>query len=110
MRDTWFGAEDPDEGRDVPGNGTDRLRDELVGLDPDDPEVRAFAEHLDRMSRPGPTMTVEGSLRAVTEFTDSANRARGGRRALAVALVWLMLLFFALAAWTLLGFLLGGGA
>ncbi|MGQ0576870.1 MAG: hypothetical protein ACT4RN_22115 [Pseudonocardia sp.] len=65
--------------------------DELVGLDPDDPEAQAFAEHLDRMQRQRPAFTVEGYLDGVRDFADSANRAEGGRRWAAVLLVVLLL-------------------
>jgi hypothetical protein len=65
--------------------------DELVGLDPDDPEAREFAAHLDRMQRDGPCFTVEGYLDGVTDFADSANRAQGGRRWAAVAVVLALL-------------------
>ena len=68
------------------------FEDELLGLDPDDPEVRAFAAHLDRMHRERPTFTVEGYLDGVSDFADSSNRAQGGRRLLAVLLVSLLLL------------------
>lgn len=65
--------------------------DELVGLDPEDPEAQAFAAHLDRMQRQRPTFTVEGYLEGVRDFADSANRAEGGRRWAAVVLVCLLL-------------------
>jgi hypothetical protein len=65
--------------------------DELIGLDPDDPEAQAFAAHLDRMQRQGPTFTVEGYLDGVRAFADSANRAEGGRWWAAVLLVALLL-------------------
>jgi hypothetical protein len=68
-----------------------RFDDELLGLDPDDPEAQAFAAHLDRMQRQGPTFTVEGYLDGVRAFADSANRAEGGRRWAAVVLVGLLL-------------------
>ena len=68
-----------------------RFDDELVGLDPDDPEAQAFAAHLDRMQRQGPAFTVEGYLEGVRTFADSANRAEGGRRWAAVVLVGLLL-------------------
>ena len=68
-----------------------RFDDELLGLDPDDPEARAFAAHLDRMQQQRPTFTVEGYLDGVRAFADSANRAEGGRRWAAVALVALLL-------------------
>jgi hypothetical protein len=65
--------------------------DELLGLDPDDPDARAFAEHLDRMQQQRPAFTVEGYLDGVRDFADSANRAEGGRRWAAVLLVVLLL-------------------
>ena len=68
-----------------------RFDDDLLGLDPDDPEAQAFAAHLDRMQRQGPTFTVEGYLDGVRAFADSANRAEGGRRWAAVVLVGLLL-------------------
>ena len=69
--------------------------DELVGLDPEDPEAQAFAAHLDRMQRQRPTFTVEGYLEGVRDFADSANRAEGGRRWAAVVLVCLLLVVVA---------------
>ncbi|WP_246271547.1 hypothetical protein [Amycolatopsis acididurans] len=51
--------------------------EDLAGLDPDDPEVRAFAAHLDRMRRCEPGFTVESSLHKVADFADSSNRAGG---------------------------------
>ena len=56
-----------------------RFDDDLLGLDPDDPEAQAFAAHLDRMQRQGPAYTVEGYLDGVRTFADSVNRAEGGR-------------------------------
>lgn len=84
--------------RDPSGDG-DRLRrpptgwvdDELIGLDRDDPEVRDFAAHLDRIHRERPNFTVEGYIAGVADFADSANRAQGGRRLAAVVLVTLLL-------------------
>lgn len=83
--------------------------DELLGLDPDDPDARAFAEHLGRMQQQRPAFTVEGYLDGVRDFAESANRAEGGRRWAAVALVVLLLavvayvlgdaVFFVLATW-----------
>ena len=69
-----------------------RFAEDLVGLDPDDPEARAFAAHLDRMERVGPAFTVEGQLAGVRDFAESANRADGPRRLAAVVLVALVLL------------------
>lgn len=65
--------------------------DELLGLDPDDPDAQAFAAHLDRMQRQTPAFTVEGYLDGVRDFAESANRAQGGRRWAAVLLVALLL-------------------
>jgi hypothetical protein len=83
--------------------------DELVGLDPDDPEAQAFAAHLDRMQRQTPAFTVEGYLEGVRDFAESANRTEGGRRWAAVLIVVLLLvgvvdvvwqsLLFVLATW-----------
>jgi hypothetical protein len=70
-----------------------RFADDLIGLDPDDPEARAFAAHLDRMEKASPsTFTVEGQLAGVRDFAESANRADGARRLAAVVLVTLVLL------------------
>jgi hypothetical protein len=76
-------------GRPDPGR---RFDDDLVGLDPDDPEARAFAEHLDRMERVRPMYTVEGELSGVRDFAESANRAGGATRWTAWLLVVLVLL------------------
>src|SRR3712207_5439277 len=51
-----------------------RLDDDLIGLDRDDPEVQAFAEHLDRTHRLRPGFTIEGCLSDVSDFAESANR------------------------------------
>ncbi|MGH3823646.1 MAG: hypothetical protein ACRDRA_12585 [Pseudonocardiaceae bacterium] len=83
-----------------------RLDDELIGLDRDDPEVQAFAEHLARAHRQRPGFTVEGSLSDVTEFAESANRAQGPRRAVAVLVVALLLLGVAVALWEPVAFIL----
>jgi hypothetical protein len=80
--------------------------DELVGLDPDDPEAQAFAAHLDRMQRHRPGFTVEGYLDGVTDFADSANRAEGGRRWAAVLVVLALLLVAVYAVWNALVFVL----
>ena len=78
--------------------------EDLVGLDPEDPEAQAFAAHLDRMRRSRPGFTVEGYLDGVTEFADSANRANGARRLLAVVLVGLLLLVAGVLIWDALHF------
>ncbi|WP_214407881.1 hypothetical protein [Pseudonocardia lacus] len=80
--------------------------DELVGLDPDDPDAQAFAAHLDRMQRERPGFTVEGYLAGVTDFADSANRAEGGRRWAAVLVVLALLLVVIYAVWDALVFVL----
>ena len=79
--------------------GADWHSDELVGLDPDDPEAREFAAHLARMRRDRPCYTVEGYLDGVTDFADSANRAQGGRRLGAVVLVLLLLVVAGFLIW-----------
>ncbi|MGM1059931.1 hypothetical protein [Saccharothrix sp. Mg75] len=94
---------------DRPRDGDDDLADlddELIGLDPDDPETRAFAEHLDRMQRRQPNFTIEGSLAGVEHFADSANRAGGLRRLTAVVVVALILLGAGVSVWYYLGDLL----
>lgn len=80
--------------------------DELLGLDPDDPEAQAFAAHLDRMQRQRPTYTVEGYLDGVRDFADSANRAEGGRRWAAVVVVLLLLGVAGYLVWEALLFVL----
>jgi hypothetical protein len=76
-----------------------RLDEDLIGLDRDDPEVRAFSEHLDRTHRQFPSFTVEGYLSGVSDFADSANRSQGLRRMAAVVVVALILLGVAVAVW-----------
>lgn len=80
--------------------------DELLGLDPDDPEAQAFAAHLDRMQRQRPAFTVEGYLDGVGEFADSVNRAEGGRRWAAVLVVLLLLAVAAYLVWDALVFVM----
>ena len=92
-----------------PHDRSPQFDDELLGLDPDDPDAQAFAAHLDRMQQQRPTFTVEGYLDGVRAFADSANRAEGGRRWAAVALVALLVvvagyamydaLLFVMATW-----------
>jgi hypothetical protein len=84
-----------------------RFDDELVGLDPDDPEAQAFAAHLDRMQRQGPAFTVEGYLEGVRAFADSANRAEGGRWWAAVVLVGLLLAVAGYVVYDALVFVIG---
>jgi hypothetical protein len=79
--------------------GSSRFDDDLLGLDPDDPEAQAFAAHLDRMQRQHSTFTVEGYLAGVSDFADSANRAQGGRRWAAVLVSGLLLAVAAYIVW-----------
>ena len=97
VRDRW---------EDDPSGPRGRYGEDLIGLDPADPEVQAFAAHLDRMERMPPSFTVEGSLTGVGDFAESANRAEGPRRALAVLVVGLLLLGVLFAVWEALLFLL----
>ncbi|MDQ3154716.1 MAG: hypothetical protein M3R63_24305 [Actinomycetota bacterium] len=76
-----------------------RIEDELIGLDRDDPEVQAFADHLRRTQRQHPGYTVEGYLSGVGDFADSIRRTGGARRLAANALVLLLLLGAAFAVW-----------
>src|SRR5205823_1091397 len=91
-----------DEDDQVPGPPAP-FEDELIGLDPHDPEARAFAEHLKRMRNPTPSFTVEGYVRGIGNFADSANRAQGHRRMTAVLVVGLILLGVAFAVYETLG-------
>ncbi|MCI2419878.1 hypothetical protein MOQ72_20740 [Saccharopolyspora sp. K220] len=88
---------DPDE--------TGRLSDDLDGLDPEDPEVQAFAAHRDRMQRPNSEATVEGMLRGVDDFAQSVNRADGHRRLVAVGVVVLILLGVLFTIWNAVAFM-----
>ncbi|HLU55754.1 MAG TPA: hypothetical protein VKZ81_09840 [Pseudonocardia sp.] len=91
---------------DRPGRSR-QFDDELLGLDPDDPEAQAFAAHLDRMQRQRPAFTVEGYLEGIRDFAESANRAEGGRRLAAVTVVVLLLLGVAYVVWEALVFIAG---
>ena len=91
-----------DPQRDEPGSEAferRRLDDELIGLDRDDPEVQAFAEHLKRTHRQRPGYTVEGYLSGVADFAESATRSGGGRRLSAVVVVALLLIGAVFAVW-----------
>lgn len=92
------------------GTGEDethpRFRDDLVGLDPDDPEAQAFAAHLDRIERSRANYTVEGYLAGVADFAESANRASGHRRLAAVVVVGLLLFGALITIWSALGSML----
>jgi hypothetical protein len=76
-----------------------RLDEDLIGLDRNDPDVQAFREHLDRAHRQYPGFTVEGYLSGVRDFAESANRAQGLRRMAAVLVVALILVTVADALW-----------
>ena len=91
MATTSSFPEDPDQSR--------RLEDEMIGLDPEDPETQAFAEHLRRQRRVHPSYTVEGYLSDVSEFADSANRLGGHRKLMAGILVFFILLGVTITAW-----------
>lgn len=86
---------DSDEPKLPPG----RFSEDLVGLDPSDPEAQAFAAHLDRIERSTSGFTVEGYLADVGEFASSANRAAGLRRLVAVGVVALLLIGVVYALW-----------
>jgi hypothetical protein len=92
-------SELPEPKRSAGPGRSGQFDDELLGLDPDDPEAQAFAAHLDRMRSERPTYTVEGYLDGVREFADSANRAEGGRRWAAVLVVLLLLAAAAYTVW-----------
>lgn len=83
-----------------------RLNDDLIGLDRDDPEVRAFSEHLDRAHRLRSGFTVEGYLSGVSDFAESVNRAEGSRRLAALLVVVLILLGVAVTLWQAATFVL----
>jgi hypothetical protein len=86
----------PDDGPQPP---TGRFADDLIGLDPEDPETQAFAAHLDRIQHSQPSYTVEGYLRDLGRFSDSANRLGGHRLMMARLLVALILIPVAFGVW-----------
>ena len=90
---------------DRPGRSR-QFDDELLGLDPDDPEAQAFAAHLDRVQRQSPTFTVEGYLDGIRDFAESATRAQGARYWAAVLVVVLLLVGVLYAIWEALVFVL----
>jgi hypothetical protein len=83
-----------------------RFEEDLIGLDPQDPEAREFAEHLDRIERSRSGYTVEGYLGGISDFADSANRLGGHRRLTALILTTLILGGVVVAAWDALVFVL----
>ena len=72
-------ARDPEEDR--PPGPPPPFDDELIGLDPDDPEAAAFAEHLARMRNTQPRFTVEGELAQMGEFAHALKASLDRRRA-----------------------------
>lgn len=101
------GARGGQDGERLGAGARSKFDDELLGLDPEDPEARAFAEHLDRMQADRPRYTVEGYLDGVGEFARSANRANSHHRMLAVLLVSLILLGVLVAVWDAVVFVFG---
>lgn len=89
-----------------PSSPSGRFDDDLVGLDPTDPEARAFAEHLDRMEHSRANYTVEGYLSDMKDFAESANRLGGHYRLMAGIIAVIILLAVAVAAWDALLYLL----
>jgi hypothetical protein len=73
--------------------------DELIGLDPDDPDAQAFAAHLDRMQQERPAYTVEGYLDGVSRFAEASHRAQGLRYWMAVLVAGLLLAVAAYVVW-----------
>lgn len=89
----------PDDDRRPVDPLAGRFDDDLIGLDPDDPEARAFAEHLERQQRVHPSFTVEGYITDMGDFAGSANRLGGHRKLMATLLTLLILLGVVVAAW-----------
>ena len=81
---------------------SERFSDDLTGLDPEDPEARAFAEHLDRVERVRPNYTVEGYISGMSDFADGANRLGGHHRLMASILILLILLGVVVGAWDII--------
>jgi hypothetical protein len=97
---SMHGVENPDDGRRRRRDPlAAQFDDELLGLDPSDPEARAFAEHLRRQGNVHPSFTVEGYISDMTDFAASANRLGGHRKLMAGILVLLILLGVTVAAW-----------
>ncbi|GLZ38964.1 hypothetical protein [Actinokineospora sp. NBRC 105648] len=102
-----YGGSDDDARPTAPQPPKDRFADDLIGLDPADPEAKAFAEHLDRVEQVAPSYTVEGYLGQVRDFAESANRLGGHHRLTAGILAALILLGVVVAAWDALVFIVG---
>lgn len=85
---------------------SDRFDEDLIGLDPDDPEAQAFAEHLDRVEKVHSRYTIEGYLADMSDFADGANRLGGHYRLMAMILALVILFGVAVAAWDTIMYLL----
>jgi hypothetical protein len=85
------------------GDGTS---DDLFGLDPHDPEVKAFTAHRNRMAHPNAAVSVEDMLRGVDDFARGANQTGGHRRVVVVTVVLLILVGVVFALWETLSFAL----
>ncbi|GAB3375485.1 hypothetical protein [Amycolatopsis echigonensis] len=83
----------------LPPGWNPRFHEDLVGLDPYDPEARAFAAHLDRMERTGPTFTVEACLDQVADFAESSSRTGGLRYWVSALVAVLIVLGLLVTAW-----------
>jgi hypothetical protein len=83
-----------------------RFHEDLIGLDPQDPEVREFADHLDRIERSRSGYTVEGYIGGISDFADSANRLGGHRRLMALIVITLILGGVGVAVWDAVVFVL----
>jgi hypothetical protein len=103
MTDT---SDTPDENPRRKSPPSSRFHEDLIGLDPDDPEVQAFAEHLDRVERVRSSYTVEGYLADMSDFADGANRHGGHYRLMAMILALVILFGVAVAAWDAILYLL----
>jgi hypothetical protein len=79
-----------------------RFDEDLIGLDPEDPEAQAFAEHLDRMQRCEPGFTIEASLNRVADFAESSSRAGGLRWWTAAAVAALIVFGVLVASWDII--------
>ncbi|GAA4025024.1 hypothetical protein GCM10022247_56880 [Allokutzneria multivorans] len=95
-RDKDSGGDGDKDG--APAQPPGRFGDDLVGLDPDDPEAQAFAAHLDRVESVPKPYTVEGYLTQFGDFAEAANRREGHRRLSAVVISWTVILALASAA------------
>jgi hypothetical protein len=84
----------------------DQSRDDFLGLDPHDPEVKAFAAHLERMENPNAHPTVEGMLEGIDDFVHNANRTDGHRRVVVVTVVLLILVGVGFTLWSAIAFVL----